>query len=1056
MLEFCHQKTWKTPEFTHFYRLPTRPLLWPFPEAATALANPRADGWSPWKQSLDGIWKFQLFDRPEQVQERFARDPDSPLGTDSSDIRVPGNWPMQGYDKPHYTNVRMPWNGLPPHVPENNPTGVYCRVFDVPAEWEGRRLVLHFGGAESVLYVWINGRPVGMSKDSRLPSEFDVTEAVRCGEENRISVVVVRYSDASYVEDQDQWWLGGLFREVCLYSTEELYIEDVIARGDLQDNLIDGIFRGNVKIGHPVDLTEDLPDELIVKVSLHNAAGENILAKPLEKFVPQVSGGPYTKQFFQVDVEQEIPAPELWTAETPNLYTVVVELYRAGRLVEATRCRIGFRKIEIANRELRINGKTPLIKGVNRHEHDDRTGKAIDREAMIRDIELMKQFNFNAVRTSHYPNAPLWYDLCDEYGVYVIDEANIESHAHIHHTNQDKRYQAAWLDRLTNMVLRDKNHACIIFWSLGNESGYGPGHDAGAAWIRHYDPTRPLHYEGAINNWLGSSWHSGHAATDVVCPMYAHPDAIIEWALEPKNDPRPMILCEYSHAMGNSCGGLSDYFAAFEKYHGLQGGFIWEWVDHGILKETEDGRPFWAYGGDFGDEPNDGNFVCDGMVWPDRKPHSQMWEHKKLAQPISLRAIDLATGRLLLRNKQDFCGLEWLKAAWVLRVDGEDVDCGTFDLPDLAPGAETEIRLSGINPPGLYSGQEGHLLVRFTVRDALPWCPAGHEVAWEEFALPITGIQRGLPTPQELPMPHFNEGEAEISFASGSLAVVLDRISGRIASISVDGEEILNEGPSLNVWRCPTDNDGVRKREGAWKNRAMGWWHDAGLPKAEHNLENVQILNGPTGEDSPVVQVTHRISTPKFEEAFRHVHRYSLTPAGALLVENEIDANLDVEELPRLGVTLSLLPPFDRFTWFGRGPQENYIDRKTGYPVARYSTSVADQYVPYILPQEHGNHCDVRWLTLTDGQGLGVKFTAANPGLIEASASHFTAQDLIAADHTTDLSPRDTVHLNLDIHQTGLGTRSCGPHTFDQYRLRPGSYRLHFLIHAVALHKQIR
>ncbi len=1048
MLELCRQKTWKTPEFTHFNRLPARASLWPFPDAESALANPCADGESPWKISLNGAWRFRLFDQPEQVQTMFAQKKFNPESPTYKDVRVPGNWPMQGFDKPHYTNVGMPWEGLPPYVPEENPTGLYYRVFDVPADWEDRRVVLHFGGAESVLYVWVNGLPVGMSKDTRLPSEFDVTDAVKCGQENQVTAVVVRYSDASYVEDQDQWWLGGLYREVCLYTTEDVYLEDVFARGDLQENLEDGLLNINVQVGRPVDLTENLEEELVVRVRLHNPAGEDVLAEPLEKTVPQVHAELRAGRF-QVTLESEILAPDLWTAETPNLYTVVVELHRGGRLVEATSCRIGFRKIEIANRELRINGKTPLIKGVNRHEHDDRTGKVISRESMIRDIELMKQFNFNAVRTSHYPDDSLWYDLCDEYGLYVIDEANIESHAHILHTNQDKRYLAAWVDRISNMVLRDKNHASIIFWSLGNESGHGPGHDAGAAWVRHYDPTRPLHYEGAITAWLGGSWQSGKAVTDVIPPMYAHPNDIIRWAQEDTDDPRPLILCEYSHAMGNSCGGLADYFAAFENYHGLQGGFIWEWVDHGILRKTGDGRVFWAYGGDFGDEPNDANFVSDGMVWPDREPHSQMWEHRKLAQPIAVEAIDLSTGRIRVRNKQDFRGLDWLDAAWVLSVDGEEMAGGDFSLPEIEPGAAEEVRISGIKPPQVRPGQEAHLMIRFTVREAQSWCEAGHTIAWEQFALPLGATLSAVAEVEEPAEQYFDESEDEVVFTAGDLVVTFDRQAGRLSGIRVGEEDLLETGPLLNVWRCPTDNDGIRRRDNGWQGRAMGWWQEAGLPDAEHVLENVEILDGETEEDSPIVQVTHRVKTPVFEEAFRHVHRYSLTTAGALLVENEIDARLEIEELPRIGVSLTLKPPFDQFAWFGRGPQENYIDRKTGYPVALYRSTVADQYVPYILPQEHGNHCDVRRLSLSNGEGAGIKVAAVHPAVLEASVSHFTAHDLFAAAHTTDLSPREEVILNLDLHQTGLGTRSCGPHTFEQYRLRPGQYHFSYLVTAL-------
>ncbi|HKX45156.1 MAG TPA: glycoside hydrolase family 2 TIM barrel-domain containing protein, partial [Planctomycetota bacterium] len=667
-------RTWTDPEQVGFAKLRARSPLIPFPDAESARSGRRER--SPWFHSLDGRWRFLLCPRPETAPERFVA-PDF----DDSDwrtVEVPGNWTLQGTgDAPHYTNIQMPFPGRPPEVPERNPTGLYRLRFLAPASFAGRRVVLHFGGTESVLYVWLNGHAIGMSKDSRLPAEFDVTDRLEAGE-NLLAVMVVRWSDATYVEDQDHWFMAGLHREVHLYATERFHVADVRVRASLDDSYRNGTLDLLVELGAP----SRVEPAHRIRYQLFDPRGSRVFRRPREKPIA-AAGNPYLFRGYTAQGSETIASVKAWSSEAPQLYTLVVELLDAeGRVVEAVSVRIGFRRVEIRRRELLINGRPVLIKGVNRHDHHDVRGKALSREDLLADVVRIKQWGFNAVRTAHYPNDPHFYDLCDEHGLYVVDEANIESHAFLASLCHDPRYARAFVERGVRMVLRDKNHPSIILWSLGNESGYGPPHDAMAGWIRHYDPTRPLHYEGALRFRLDAPG----PATDVVCPMYSEIDALVAWAKQGRGE-RPLILCEYSHAMGNSCGGLADYWAAFRRHRGLQGGFVWDWKDQGLACVDEAGRPYWAYGGDFGDVPNDANFCCNGLCAPDGSPHPSLFECRKLFEPVRVTAGDLRRGRIVVHNDQDFTDLTWLEAIFEVSVDGRVTQRGRLPRLAIAPGA---------------------------------------------------------------------------------------------------------------------------------------------------------------------------------------------------------------------------------------------------------------------------------------------------------------------------------------------------------------------------------
>ncbi len=1041
LLYLSGEKSWEMPQLPGLNKLPARATLIPYPSAAEALMMGRDN--SPWFINLSGQWEFKIKPRPEDVTLAELS------AGDWSSIAVPGNWTMQGFGKPHYTNVQMPFPNIPPDVPDVNPTGIYRRTFTLPDEWRGRRVVLHFGGCEGALYVYVNGQPVGLSKDARTPAEFDVTELVRHGEANELIAVVAQWSDASFVEDQDHWWQAGLQREVYLYTTGVPHIQDVFVHGDLADDLRNGILRVTCKIGFAGESHEGCT----VEAQLFDANQRPVFKQPLTAVCGE-SKGPWGQPIFprtEVRFEEPIRAPKLWSAEAPNLYTLVVTLKHpspagggneGGGTEENTACRIGFRKIEIRDRSLLINGKRVMIKGVNRHEHDDTTGKALSRETMEADIKLMKQFNVNAVRTSHYPNDTYWLDLCDRYGLYVVDEANIESHAFYREVCRDPRYTNAFVERVRAMVERDKNHPSVIFWSLGNESGYGPNHDAAAGWVRGADPSRPLHYEGAISRWAYGGWESGHRATDIVCPMYPQIKDIVQWSKESK-DWRPMILCEYSHTMGNGPGSMADYWAAFEKYPGLQGGYIWEWMDHGIKQIGPDGRPYWAYGGDFGDVPNDANFCTDGIVWPDRTPHPALHEFKYLVQPVRVEAVDLRRGRVRIVNKHDFISLDWLRGEWELTANGTRVQSGKLPPLRIPPGESLEVTLD-LKSAGETGPGERFLNFRFYQRKETLWAKAGHEVGWEQLALLSRKSKdsKGLVDPSSLVA---DENDEAITLRAGDVRAVFDKATGTLAEFGAD-RNIIVRGPRLNVWRAATDNDGIKLMLDWQKDKPLARWLALGLNALQHSLDRIRLVRV---QGVPVVEIIHGASGREQSDDFEHIHRYALSPAGELAVENTVRLGKGVTDIPRVGVSLVLVSGLENLEWFGRGPWENYVDRKASAMVGRYASTVTEQYVPYIVPQEHGHRTDVRWLSLTDAQGRGV--SVVGQPTLEFSASHLSDDDLFGARHTFELKPRDEVILNLDQAQRGLGTASCGPDTLEQYRLLDSEYNFAYRLRLVAV-----
>jgi beta-galactosidase len=939
------------------------------------------------------------------------------------------------WDLPHYTNVQMPFPGSPPEPPAVNPTGVYEREVELAPAWlKGRRVILHVGAAESVLIVSVNGAEVGVSKDSHLAAEFDVTRLVRAGT-NTVSLRVVKWSDATYIEDQDQWWHGGITRSVFLYATPRVHFADLRVTAGLADDLVTGLlelvaevdFGGEPEGGWTIEATlgeRPLPAasvpvankgpgpranradseplsrhrfELVAKAASEGLTGAEAAEwnELLPQLRPALDG--------QAIVWTEISGVRRWSAEQPNLYPLRVALRSPdGDEVEAAELRVGFRRVEIEGVRLLINGAAVLIRGVNRHDFDQHTGRVISPESMRADLIAMKRFGFNAVRTSHYPNDPVFLDLTDELGLYVIAEADIESHAFIDRLCNDPRYLNAWLDRAARMVRRDKNHASVIAWSLGNESGHGPNHDAEAGYIRRYDPSRPLHYEGAIR-W---DWFSDQKVSDLTCPMYPPISALVAHARSGKQR-HPLIMCEYSHAMGNSNGTLAEYWQAIESTPGLQGGFIWEWWDHGLIQRLPDGRVRWAYGGDYGDQPNDGNFCLDGVVWPDRRPKPALFEHKQIAAPVrvSASAGRLRAGEVEVENRQYFTGLDWLHASWRLLADGDTIAEGTVELPAVEPLGRGRARLIGWQSPE-DDGGEVSVVVTFRTARAQSWAPAGFEVG--SVQLPLFG---GKP---ELERPEWSGGAAP---ADAPFAPIELDAAGLLV------HPLLSSSPRLSLYRAPTDNDRIG---------GMGaMWTEWGLDSLTRSVKSIGR------EAGGVVTV---VSEERTGAGIVVEHAQRLVPIanGGILVHETVRIPEELSDLPRVGIVLETVPGMENVEWFGRGPVETYPDRRLGGSIARWSSTATDQHVPYGRPQESGGHADVRWIELFDGRGNGFRLAADAPA--QFSATHHRATELAAARHDVELVAAPQTIVYFDTAHRGLGTASCGPDTLPEYIVKPGTY----------------
>ena len=1024
---------------------------------------------------LDGTWKFRWTPVPDERIVEFYQ-------TDFNDkdwvgFPVPANWEVNGYGTPIYVSAGYPFKIDPPRVmgepkvdyttyKERNPVGQYRRSFQLPAGWEARgQTFLRFEGVMSAFYVWINGERVGYSQGSMEPSEFNITNYLHAGE-NQIALEVYRYSDGSYLEDQDFWRFGGIHRSIHLLHTPDIRIRDYAVRTlpvstDYQDFILQidpqfSVYRGMT--GKGTTLQGVLKDASGREIATLKGDVEDILdlehkAGRMNEWYPQ--RGPRKLGRMSATIK----SPKRWTAEAPYLYKLHLTLLTAeGEVIEQVEQSVGFRSVEIRNGQLLVNGAPVRFRGVNRHEHDPRTARVMSEERMLQDILLMKQANINAVRTSHYPNVSRWYELCDSLGLYVMDEADIEEHGLRGTLASTPDWHAAFLDRAVRMAERDKNHPSIVMWSMGNESGYGPNFAAISAWLHDFDPTRPVHYEGA----QGAGGEPDPKTVDVISRFYtrvkqeylnpgiaegedkeraenARWERLLEIA-ERTNDNRPVMTSEYAHSMGNALGNFKEYWDEIYSNPRMLGGFIWDWVDQGIYKTLPDGRIMVAYGGDFGDKPNLKAFCFNGLLMSDRETTPKYWEVKKVYSPVELR---VESGGLRVTNRNHHTDLSQYRCLWTLSIDGKQKDQGEITLPEVAPGESETIPLP-VSIAGKKASAKATSDLRLTIcfilkRDAL-WAKAGHEVAWEQFC-----IQEGALLFSKLE----NRGrlkvradEEHLSISGSGFSIQWEKnATGSLTSLTYHGKEMLAHPadfplqPVTQAFRAPTDND---KSFGNWL--AKDW--------SLHQMDNPRIsldsFKHEVREDGAVivrVQTRNRYKEGMIVTKFL----YTILSDGTIDLKTTFQPQGILPELPRLGIAFCLSSDYNTFIWQGRGPQDNYPDRKISAAVGLWKGSDADQYVHYPRPQDSGNKEEVCRLMLTDRHGKGIRVDAVED-VFSASALHYTAQDLYKETHDCNLKPRPEVILSLDAAVLGLGNSSCGPGVLKKYAIDKKEHTLHIRI----------
>jgi beta-galactosidase len=982
--------------------------LVPFGDRASALGHDPSV--SPRVAVLNGRWRFLWVRNPFEVPAGFENPSFDASGWD--DIPVPSNWQVIGarenrpYDKPFFSNIKHPFKADPPRVPhDDNPTGLYRTTFRVPAAWAGRRLLLHFGGVQSTCAVWVNGRKVGYHEDAFTPAEFDVSSHVRTGV-NYLAVQVIHHSDASYIEDQDYWRLAGIFRDVLLIARPEVHLRDLRVRTELDTAYRDGT--------------------LDVRLSLRNAGGREALAYAARVALLDPDGKAVFEQALATDapigagaeanlaLRRAVGTPRLWTAETPHLYTLTVEVLGAdGAVSEATATRIGFRKVEIRGGQLLLNGVAITFRGVNRHEFDPDTGRVISLDSMRRDVLLMKRHNLNAVRTSHYPNDPRFYDLCDEYGLYVIDEANIESHELWQKLAEDPAWKDAFVARGLAMVERDKNHPSVVIWSLGNETGLGANHFAMAESIRAVDPTRPIHYESR-NDFAAQN------AFDIISTMYPTIDDIL--ARMDKDPSRPVIICEYAHSMGNSLGNFRKYWDLFDAYPRLQGGFTWDWADQ-ALRVVKDGKPFWDI-----INYSDGANVNDGLVDADRVPQPEMEELRHVVQPVKLAPVDAARGRVRVANAYDFLRLGFLSLEWELVDDGAPVARGSIGMPDLAPGEAREVAVPlAAAPPG--PGVERFLNLSARLLADTAWASKGHEVAWEQVALPLTPRRDASPAPPSRSL-QVSATPERVEVTGADFRATVSREAGGLAFYTSRGQEIVASALVPSFFRVPTDND-----EGGETKSYAHRWRAAGVDRLTFRAEPLVTKR----ISSSSVRVTVDNRTAGTANALAVTTTYTVHASGRIEVESSYRVGPGWPPLPRIGMRLQLAGDLTRATWYGRGPHESYWDRKTGARVGLFESDVLDLHFPYVMPQENGSRADVRWVKLTNASGAGL--VVRGRPTFSFTAHDYTDQALLEAKTTQRIAKDGRITLSLDWQQMGLGgDDSWSPRVHPEYQLAAPSY----------------
>ena len=1048
---------------------------------------------------LDGTWKFRWTPVPdERITDFYRPDFDDKSWTN---FPVPANWEVNGYGTPIYVSAGYPFKIDPPRVigepktdyttfKERNPVGQYRRSFHLPSGWEVKgQTFLRFEGVMSAFYVWINGKRVGYSQGSMEPSEFNITDYLQPGD-NKIALEVYRYSDGSYLEDQDFWRFGGIHRSIHLVHTPDVRIRDFMVRTlpvttDYKDFTLQidpqlSVYRGFTGKGYALQAV--LKDADGRELATLKGDAEEILdlehkASRMNEWYPQ--RGPRKMGRLSTVVK----SPNRWTAETPNLYQLNLRLLDAdGKIIEQVKQSVGFRSVEIRKGQMLVNGKPVRLRGVNRHEHDPRTARVMSEERMLQDVLLMKQANINAVRTSHYPNVSRWYELCDSLGLYVMDEADIEEHGLRGTLANTPDWHAAFLDRAIRMAERDKNYPCIIMWSMGNESGYGPNFAAISAWLHDFDPTRPVHYEGA----QGIDGEPDPQTVDVISRFYtrvkqeylnpgiaegedkeraenARWERLLEIA-ERTNDDRPVMTSEYAHSMGNALGNFKEYWDEIYSHPRMLGGFIWDWVDQGIYKKLPDGRTMVAYGGDFGDKPNLKAFCFNGVVMSNRETTPKYWEVKKVYAPVEMV---MKNNRLVLINRNHHIGLEGYRCLWTLFEDGKPMKSGELQLPNIAPGEVGDIALPDFRSVKFSEkpAVDYQLKVSIVLKADTSWAKAGHEVAWEQFCLKERELASAAminsatiinkeqsqdkgQSQSKSPL-KVQDKEHSLTVNGQGFSVTWDKSNGALSSLIYDGKELLAHPadfgiqPVTQVFRAPTDND---KSFGNWLAKD---WKLYGMEAPQVRTDVIETEKRADGAFIFRVQTTNLYKNSSLQNAnsgsVQTISIYTVLADGTIDLQTTFLPEGELPELPRLGIAFCLSSAYDTFTWYGRGPWDNYPDRKTSTPISLWSGKVSEQYVHYPRPQDSGNREDVYYLTLTNARNKGLRIEAIG-NTFSASALHYTAQDLYRETHDCNLKERPEVILSLDAAVLGLGNSSCGPGVLKKYAIEKKEHVLHIRI----------
>ena len=1002
---------WENPAVYARGKLAASATHFPFETREAALAGDFTK--SGRYQTLDGQWSFSFSPSSDNVPAGFEKPEYDVSGWKT--IKVPAMWQTEGYDQPRYNNITYPFPANRPLIPHaTNPVGSYRRTFEIPAAWSGQDVILHIGAAGSAYRVWVNGVEAGYSEDSKLPSEFDVTSLLKPGQKNIVAIQIHRWSDGSYLEDQDFWRVSGIERSVYLKAAPKVRLTDLFVHAGHDKAYRDGVLSTDVAL---------TKRNQAVTVRMTLLDGDKTVLTQEAK----VAAGAARTQTLSASV----PNVRQWTAETPNLYTLLVEVLDAkGGVIQATPQRIGFRTVEIKNGRVAVNGKPIVIRGVNRHEHDPETFHVISEASMRRDIELMKRNNINAVRTSHYPNAELWYALADEYGLYVMDEADIESHAYMDYANKhpelrpklqigfDPAWEGAHVSRVLNMVERDKNHPSVIFWSLGNEAGIGPNFEKAAAEARKRDPSRLISYLG----WGTLDWeHEPNAFVDIYAPMYDDIEKMVDWAKDPTRT-QPMIQCEYSHMQGNSGGNFKDYWDTIYKYDKLQGGFIWDWVDQSMYRYTKDGRRYWGDGGEYGPNPGGDVEFGDGLNQPDRTPNPHLYEVQKVLSPIQFETFDPASGTVVVRNRHDFRDLSGFAFEWALQENGVTVASG--DLPALSAKARATEIVKLPLPAGRDASAEYFVTIRAKARaGAVPLTPEGYVVGWEQFAL---GQAKPVPARTIAGAVTLKDAADAVTLSAGGASLTVDRKTGLVSGYGKAGSALL-AGGQPNFFRAETDNDtltGTVSQQTPW--RAM--------TKARQTRS--VTVDAKAGR----IVVDHELGAG----AARFVTTYTMNGDGTVDVDGLLTPlKSDLPPPVRVGLWFTMPTRFDTVEWYGRGPHESYVDRKTSAPIGLWRGLIAEQNHDYMRPQDTGNKVDVRWMEVS-GAGQGLRVRGQTPLMMNVLA--FPYADLYRRPEgtwkSTDIVPHGEVSLLVDGAQWGVGGDTAWnhvgqPHMDYRTRLEP-------------------